>query len=217
MSEADLAKRVLDWLSAQGWDCYPEVTYDFYRADIVAVRGPLLMVVECKTRATVAMWGQAISWRQHAHFICVAHTDRIKPDGYATKVVERHLINYFGIGRILVGRYGITQDPMPQYRRPDKTCCTNLKKKLHPDQKNYTPGTVSGYSTPWRRTMKRAVIFVRDNPGCTIREVIERINHHYSSDASARACVRNWLPLEKGIVMRHIGNVIRYYCRSERS
>ena len=74
ISESDVGQRVLQWLSEDGWDCYPEA--QFYRggarADIAAVRNGLLWIIECKTTFGDAVVTQAWKWMETAHFVSVA-------------------------------------------------------------------------------------------------------------------------------------------------
>ena len=49
-SEQDLAAIVVGWLTERGWDVYQEVAIMGKVADIVAVRGPCVWIVECKVR-----------------------------------------------------------------------------------------------------------------------------------------------------------------------
>jgi hypothetical protein len=77
--ETDIARPVVAWLQAQGWTVYQEVQHQGCVADIVAVRGPLLWVIECKAQLGLAVLGQALGWQGHAHAISVAVMSDPKP------------------------------------------------------------------------------------------------------------------------------------------
>lgn len=216
MNESKLATAVMDWLSAQGWDCYPEVSIgDGARADIVGIRGVLTLICECKMSASMALWGQAIRWRDYAHFLYIAFPRRSTHNA-ASKSVETHLEKYYGIGKLIVDGNSVADSFwLPPFRRPVRDCYERLRRALHPDQKRYTPGSQKGFSSPWRRTMNKAAKWIRQHPGCDIKAIIEGTSHHYASDATARACLHHWLPLEKGIVVRTEGRKKLYYLEEE--
>lgn len=70
-SETDLAEKVVEWLQAQQWEVFQEVQLDSFGriADIVAVSGPLLWVIECKTSQSFAVFEQAFQWKMYANYI----------------------------------------------------------------------------------------------------------------------------------------------------
>lgn len=72
---------------------------------------------------------------------------------------------------------------------------------LHEDMKRYTPGsTVSeGYSTPWRRTMDAAKRRIEQSPGLTMVDIMHDLNHHYSTQSSARSCLMQWLQADSAV------------------
>lgn len=197
----------MDWLSAQGWDCYPEVSLgDGPRADIVGIRGALTLICECKMSASMALWNQAIRWRSYAHFAYIAFPRRRPHSTYSVSIVELHLEKYYGITKLTINKEGIINSyGLPYLRRPHSRCHDRLRISIHSDQKRYTPGSQKGFSSPWRRTMDDAIKWIRQHPGCDIKAIIKGTSHHYASDATARACLHRWLPLEKGITVRTEG------------
>ena len=93
LSEVDLAARVVTWLEADAWDVYQEVD----GADIVAVRGPVLWVVECKVILGFPVLDQAMRRRAEAHCVWVA-----TPPRRTTRSVVKSFCSYAGIGWIEV-------------------------------------------------------------------------------------------------------------------
>jgi len=71
MTEQDLAARVVAGLEAQGATVYQEVTLHGQICDIVAVQGPIVHAVECKTSATLYLLGQAHRWLPYAHYVSI--------------------------------------------------------------------------------------------------------------------------------------------------
>lgn len=215
-SEAALAAKVMQWLIDAGWDCYPEakMVYAKGRADIAAVRGPCLWVVECKKAFTLSLLDQAIEWVGQANMVSIA-VPRMKRAGglkkseagkryYEWPQHQSHAARLFcqqnGIGIIQVD-YDVTAITQPRFFRDRKHHGTGFdfprrnRLSLHEDMKKYAPGTTAaeGYSTPWRRTMDEAVEFVAKHPGCSIKELVAGINHHYASHAGARGNLLHWL------------------------
>lgn len=63
-SEVELARAVIQWLDHQHWDVYQEVRVGPRGriADIIAVRGPLTWVIECKKALGLEVLTQANDW-----------------------------------------------------------------------------------------------------------------------------------------------------------
>src|SRR5579883_3224071 len=71
-TETELAAVATDWLRTQGWTVYEEVCCRGRAADIVAVRGRLVWVIEAKKSLTFALLDQARAWKPFAHYVSVA-------------------------------------------------------------------------------------------------------------------------------------------------
>ena len=215
--EASIAVAVMDWLQAQGWDCYPEVmpARGGARADIVGVRGKLVMICEVKTSMGLALLSQAIGWHGTAHFIYVATP--AKKRGHERSRAEDHIIKYYGLGSLSVlghdPDYGdrVNERRSPEYKRPGAFNVERLRNCLCPEMKRFDPGTKTGYSTPWNRTMDRAARYVEAHPGCTINELARDVETHYASTSGARAGLREWLPEDKRIRVDTTTKQSRYY------
>lgn len=221
MKETEIASAVMDWLQSQGWDCYPEVmpARGGPRADIVGVRGNLVMVCEVKTSMGLALLSQAIGWHGTANFIYVATP--VKQRRYERTRAESHFIKYFGLGQLLVGdipsEWGdlVKEGVRPSYLRPNKHLVKRMRGCLCPEMKRFNPGTKAGYSTPWNRTIDRAVKYIERHPGCTIKDLVRDVETHYASTAGARAGLREWLPEDSRIRIDVEIKPFRYYPRGE--
>lgn len=64
-----------------------------------------------------------------------------------------------------------------------------------------------GYHTAFAATCRAANDFVHLHPGCTMRELVDGIGHHYMCDATARSCLRQWAGTKKipGVELRREG------------
>lgn len=214
MIETEIGEAARNWFTGQGWDCYAEVMLGSARADLVAVRGNLVAICECKTSMGIDLLDQAIGWWHRAHWVYVAHPERKRTRPGST---ESFVMRYYGIGRLEVmshrsGMDARLRDPAAFTRvLPDALAW--LRKHLHPDQKNYTPGSEAraGFSTPFSRTMEMARRYIGEHPGVTLRELVDAIDHHYRRDSTARACLGNWLAQDSKVRFEREGKRIRLF------
>jgi hypothetical protein len=221
-SETDVAAAAMAWLQDRGWDCYPEAQFqrESGRADIAAVLGRRLTIVEAKTSATMTVLDQAARWIGKAHFVWIATPvdpgDTVRwiceTRGIGIMFVRREklwepetghgFVHYVDDVQPATGayfwsstggrqRYGSMAAPLHRFAR-----AADLIAGLHPDMKRATAGMQAkrgGYSTPFSRTIDAAREFVTRNPGCTIKEMVAGISHHYASDAGARSSLMAWV------------------------
>jgi hypothetical protein len=201
--ESDLAATVQRWLEEYGWDCYPEAQFKTAegRADIAALKGNLLWIIECKTSFTLALLEQARRWIGNCHHVSVAVPYR------SFGRVQEWFCRAAGIGILVVNRYSYYgQNAVDEVLRPRMPSLKHCRagryiSQLHPDMKKYAPGSTAdkGYSSPWKRTMDAAVGYIEQHPGCQLKEVIKNINHHYHTAASANGSLRTWLEKDKRV------------------
>lgn len=181
-----MAGRVVSWLREMHWDVYQEVTVRGPRADIVAVRGPLLWIIECKTSLGLSVLEQAWGWRGKAHYVSVA-TPSTGGD------FVRNLLSDGGLGLISVGHEFVFEKiPARLFRRAK---ADEVRKRLREEHKTFAAAgnAMNRYYSPWRATCDAVARFVRANPGCTIKQLVEGIQHHYLTAANARASLRTWI------------------------
>lgn len=187
--ETDIARPVVAWLRAQDWTVYQEVTHAGAIADIVAVRGPLLWVVEAKVSLGLAVLGQALHWRYRAHLVSVAGPSL--PNRAARTAFDALLADR-GIGCLLISPEGYTErvrenHPATMTRR----LCPGLRDALRPEHESWAEaGNSEGARyTPWRATTREVFHYVTEHPGATLRDVLDCVRTHYSSSAVARATI----------------------------
>lgn len=220
-SETELAQIVMDWMTADGWDCFPEAQFHAYskRADIAAARFGFLHVVECKRSMSLALLAQAQAWIGRAHYVSIA-----VPAGCRTSngsFLAEKWCKSLGIGVFMVNRggtlYGKEREPVyvrewPRLNRAAHRDAKTRIGQLHEDMKQYAPGAKAGYSSPYRRTMDRVREFIQAMPGCTVKDILDNCSHHYLCDATARSCIpKNLMTIEKGIRAERDGRMWRFY------
>lgn len=180
LSEVDLAAKIVAWLEADSWDVYQEVD----GVDIVAVRGPVLWAIECKTILGFPVLEQAMRRRAEAHCVWIATPPRRK-----SQAVVRSFCSYAGIGWATVSSYGtVTVQCRPEFNRKS---ADRLRRLLRPEHKTYAAaGSPTGRAwTPFKETCQRLLAVVSASPGIPLGEAMSSIKHHYSSDSSARRSV----------------------------
>lgn len=184
-SEEQLAMAVSAWLRADGWETYHEVCDrgGNPRADIVATRGRLVHVVECKLRLGLEVLAQADRWRWKAHFVSVATPKPYK--GTAAYGLARRVASDRGIGLITVGEVGSIWSVRGGafYRTAEVAA---LRRLLTPEHKTSIPGGKGpGFHTPFKETCKRVLEEVRKAGGrAPVKATILAVEHHYASDKS---------------------------------
>jgi hypothetical protein len=197
--EAEVADRAMAYLSGLGWDCYPEAAFGRgNRADIAATWNGQLWIVECKLSASLSVLDQAIRWVGQAHRVSVC-CPGIPSVGAFMDVLRLH-----GIGGIAPSSRAdepCFAKPPARLNRAAHRFAQRLIGKLHPDMKNYTPGTKAGFSSPWRRTMDAAILEVKRSGGCTIRHLVDSIQHHYLTPETARNSLLTWLTADPRVVV----------------
>lgn len=179
-SESDFAALVVAWLRSQGWGVYEEVEHRMTRADIVAVKGPLLHVVECKLAFGFPVLQQARRWLGRANLVSVA-TPATSRQG---KLCE-DVCAWLGIGWLVDYYSDVAERVAPKlWRRTDP----GLHKILRPEHQAYArAGSNGGYFSAWRATTERLKDLVAQEPGLTMREIVDKLPHHYATAKSARS------------------------------
>ncbi|MFG0330729.1 MAG: hypothetical protein ACF8PN_12640 [Phycisphaerales bacterium] len=193
-SEQDLAAHVVSWLERQGWDVYQEVKagpFEGRIADIVAVRGAVVWVVECKRSLNLQVIAQADDWPVVRRSIAIPAL-RVKRKDRLRAFAERACAR-FEIGVLEVGLTGsvVRRVPAP-IRRAWLETSRKLREQLDTEHKSTAPaGLAAGPRwTPYRRTMREALRVIRERPGITIAELMSVLeSHHYPTDFTARRAI----------------------------
>lgn len=205
MRETELAAPLLQYLAGMGWDCFPEAKMwgSIGRADIAATRKGILWVIECKLSFSLSLLDQACEWLG-----CVNMVSILVPNNPSRRSRAAILFcqqNGIGIIERPLGSPDsgdLIEVRMPRFHKAPRV--DRMISSLHPDMKRYTPGSQSGYSSAWRRTMQAAEEYVAAHPGCTIKQLADGIQHHYVNIISARGALSHWIEAKNlALIDRH--------------
>lgn len=207
--EATIVRAVADRLRAESWEVYFEVGgASEPRADIVATRGPVALVVEAKQSLSLAVIEQAMAWRARANLVAVATWaaapyNREKCRRGSRREFPERLLGTLGIGLYAVNRPYNEGDPASVHFEREARWNRHkgrapIFEHLRDGMKDVAPGARKGYWSEFRETVSRLVEFVRAHPGCSMKQAISGFDHHYANDKSAVACLGNML--WKGVI-----------------
>ena len=190
-SEVEVARWVIRFLEDLEWDVYQEVSGHPGRADIVARRGTVLWVIEVKTSFTLGVLEQAHRWLPHAHMVSVA-TPRC-PGEFGKELCRTLGLGIIGASGQHADGSGTKEQIRPRLnRKPWKL------PKLCVEQKTYAPaGSNGGYFSPFRRTCRIVQDHVRGDVTIPMKDLVNQVDHHYCSDASARQSLKTWIEAGK--------------------
>lgn len=213
MKESDLAKVIMCYLEDEGWDCYPEalLSHGRGRADIACTKEGVLWIIETKVSMSLKLLEQAFEWTRtkamHRVSIAIPYRD-VSPFVHT-------LCREQGMGILMatpkLRRAYSLKEPKDIIPAPHKI--QKMIASLHPDMKEYTPGSSNGYSTPYNRTMKAVRLYLKSNPGAFLKDIVKDVPHHYASDRTATTCIPKAVKdFEKGkIRCKKIKNRYRFY------
>lgn len=200
IKESDLFQPIKELFEAEGYTVYSEVTGPEGRADVVAVNGPILVVVELKASLSLDLMEQAHRWKPYAHRVYVAVPRPKRGNRFAEYILRQE-----GLGLIQVDfgyrfrrdrplTYPITSVPARLNRNPTDS----LRRSLREEQRFGPPGGSAGggYVTDYKLTMNRVREFLvtesYDGDGwVTINEILKHVETHYLTpkQSLARALV----------------------------
>lgn len=188
MKESDLFYPIKSWLESQDFEVFSEVVCqkNGKRADIVATRRSLIVVVEQKTSMSLALLEQCIQWKPYAHYVYGATPcpKRVSDTGH-------FFCKHFGIGLLSVRASSVSVPVTPKMSRK---ISDKLKLSLCEEQK-YGPvggSAGGGYVTPYALTMMRVKEFLQKNGWADISEITRNVPTHYAGK-SAKLSLRNAL------------------------
>ncbi len=191
VKEADLAKPMVQWLRSNQWEVFQEVEAPGGICDIVARCGAKIWAIEVKNTLSFQLLDQVMGWRYKAHFvsICVPSIKK-RPTNFLLNFSA-----YSGIGIFFVRKENLkfTKDPnLLVYRFKDpkmhRRIRNDLKDCLNEAQKYWSRAGSSGGRrwTPFQQTVADLTNVVQKHPGIPLKEAIQQISPHYSSEKIAR-------------------------------
>jgi len=187
MKETDLAQHFVNYFSC--YDLYFEVDYGRC-VDIVAMAEKFAIAIEVKTSFNFKVLEQAVDNKKRFHYSYIA-VPEFKDDRFQRKLCED-----YGIGLLVYdeGRKLVYCRVSPKLNRQAFT--KKLKNSLHEYCKKSLPGSKSGEGTKMTAfsiTVDSLQLAVKRNPGASLKSIIGMMNHHYNSDSTAIACIRQWI------------------------
>jgi len=180
------------WLEDSRWDVYQEVACGPGVADIVAVQGALIWVIEVKKALSLAVLEQAWEWRRYAPLISVAtpNTDRRKE---GRRFAEWALYQ-MGVGAFTVDVYDEVQERIPASLLRAPVLADRLRAALNPAQKTFAPaGSRGKHWTPFHGTCHMLKAYLTSSGPQPLKTVLDNIQTHYRSRSTARACLTRWI------------------------
>ena len=222
--ESDLAAPVIEYLQDLRWEVYQEVQTGYAGdiADIVARQGKLLWVIELKKSLSLEVIAQAQIWSRYAHYASVAIPTRTRSRTSKGRELADRIMAERGIGCIKVqGPESYQPEPMVvtrgvvAARLNRKASSDKLRNSLCEEQKTFaTAGNSDGKRwTPFQRTCREVLNAVTKKPGLNMKELVDAVDHHYASDAGARAHLAGWIQegVVDGVEARREGRCLRVY------
>jgi hypothetical protein len=207
-TESELAEKVILFLRDQGWEVYQEVKVknEGGVADLVAIRGAISWIIECKLTYGLPVIYQARGWIGKAHYVSVA----VPPSANYSGILDEYC-RWKGIGRIRVGDYPGVDLQAKLWRRPSKAVMDGLCEEM----KTYSSAgnNYSSYFSPYKRTCGYILGVVKKNPGICLKDLVASIDHHYSSIACAKQSISYWAHKGKipGIACVREGRRVCFY------
>jgi hypothetical protein len=194
MKETELAKNFVEYLSC--YDLYYEVECSSGRIDIVALNGSIRMAFEVKTNFNFKVLEQAINNLPYFHYSYIA------VPYFRGGHIQDKICRDYGIGLLTCNAYEWMSGNVEERvkgklnRHPDnkfsRIVLTEANKKNIPGMS----GSEGGRMTPFRQTVENLVKYIEYHKGCSLKEAIENINHHYTSFAGAKSTIYNWIRSE---------------------
>jgi len=196
--EKDLASKLIEWLTEQKWTIYQEVELKPGIADIIAVMGNKVWIIEVKTSLCLRVLAQAERWKSYATWRSIAIPSR--RHNYEDLTLTKKICTYLGIGILNIPKsFG---DPSilidAQLNRSAKA--KDVLKQLKPEHQTYAKaGSPTGRRwTGFKATSRDVTSYIAANPGCTLKDIIDNVATHYHSKSTAKSCIVEYI--RKGII-----------------
>ena len=221
MTEVELCRATINWLIAQHWDVYQEVQLHTGGPirDMVAVRSGVLWMIEAKTSQSLTVIDQALRNKPWCHMSSIAVPPSKRDSG-------RSLCHALGIGLIEVSTdYSGTpyvQDRLrPSFIRLNNEYVKSMVLPRLRDQHKTGEFGEAGNArgdrwSPYKQTIDDIRRFLKEHGPATTAQICAKIDHHYSSDKSAKQTIAVALTKwEKGFKRERAGRQFLYSVTGE--
>ena len=134
---------------------------------------------------------QAHGWKQFAHYVSIVVPT--KKRWHTQRILEK-ILGYLGIGCYMVSKPNNVSEfaPVKLNRKAMSHYITKCLTKHHKTWAKAGNAEGNRY-TPFQHTKSNLIYEVKKHPGITIKELIKSIDHHYSSEASAKGSILQWI------------------------
>lgn len=188
LAETDIGAQMVKHLVADQWDVYQEVCLGRSNraADIVAIRGPAIMVVEAKSSLSLAVIEQAWMWKHYANYCAI-----VTPKGPGD--FQRRVLDSFGIGAFWLSKHGEAVNGPHPFPAMNRRILPDLRASIRPEHKTHCmAGSQHGRYTAFGATKRSLIAYVAAHNGCTVKDAVSAIKHHYGTDKSAIMALIQW-------------------------
>lgn len=205
-SEKELAKAVVDDLRDGGWTVYPElgdIDIIATKADPDSPKGLKVIGVECKKAFNLTVLSQAFNRRSNVDemWIAVGHGNH-EHQYFGGICAEK-----FGIGVYFVTKWDnwrtggfdykvdAHKQPLVRPRKHDF-----IDRMLAPEAETFAEAGQAGgkHWTLFKKTSVALRKTVEEHPGCSVKDAVAAIEHHYSSPAVARSQLKKLI--QQGVI-----------------
>lgn len=191
--EQAMGALVVQWLEYQRYTVYQEVLHKGAVADIVADVNGYGWVIEVKKSLSIRLLEQARAWqRDGARRVSIAVPECHQ--AVAGRCFAEEICRLFGIGVITVYRSFADESIRPRFNRA-KGVSSDILDFCHEGHRGAArAGSAGGgHWTPYSQTIKEVVRFLTGKSWTPIKQIIDGVQHHYRSNATAMSCLRKWL------------------------
>jgi len=196
-SEKDIAKILINWLKDLKWDVYQEVEIKPFNsiADIVATQNNVSWTIEVKQNMSLVLLSQAYNYIWQSNYVSIA----IPASNHKTKYnVANIFCKDYGIGILRITNNDVYIELNPKFHKIHKKL--NINQKLNENQKNWAEAgnNLKQRWSPFQQTCKNIKEYIKENQGSCLKDVINNVNHHYSTPSTAKSCISKWI--KEGII-----------------
>lgn len=188
-SEAELAAAFRKWKGLEGFTHHPEVEIVRGEAivDLVLVKGRFAAGFEFKTTLSADVIRQAFFWTQHADKVSI-----VVPAPRGKRNIEKRMkimpvLQQLGLGLIQMPDAETVEVVLEAMRQPAGRSAKLIEMCRPEHDELGTPGSPGGGQrfTRFSLTVRNLQFYVHANPGCTIKEAVRHIEHHWQSKSLA--------------------------------
>ena len=186
MTEIELAEKFIAFFGPE-YEIYKEVP-GYGIIDIVAKSGPITIAVEVKVRLDFRVIEQAKNNMQYCTYSYIAVPASVRKSfGY-------QICRDYGIGVLSCRESCINEEVIPKINRKRKYYLLHLEEYM----KRSVAGSRNDRITAFKATIERMTLYIKQHPGCTLKECLEKIDFHWGNIYSAKGSVYQWI--RRGII-----------------